>query len=157
MATMQAMQSIGPPVWVTALNNARSFHFVIPFLVKFDLYALPVGFSQTSYRRVGVLCHSVNPIVGATTDGSRRRILGGESRICLPDPALSAFVKFVFQWLGNRRFRNVEKSFADLNRVQSIACHVRYCHFRRKVFPNDIWWATPMKLANIFHIETVIM
>lgn len=113
MATMQAMQSIGPPVWVTALNNARGFHFVIPFLVKFDLYASPVGFSQTSYRRVGVLCHSVNPIVGAT-GGSRRRILGGESRICLPDPALSAFVKFVFQWLGNRRFRNVEKSFADL-------------------------------------------
>ncbi len=39
------LASIGPALWITALNvKYRDFRYVIPFVVQFGLYVSPVGF-----------------------------------------------------------------------------------------------------------------
>ena len=38
--------SVGPALWITALNvKYRDFRYIIPFIVQFGLYVSPVGFS----------------------------------------------------------------------------------------------------------------
>jgi len=47
-------------------------------------------------------------------DGFRWSLLGGESQLYLPGFWLSLGVGGFFLWLGIRRFRKMERSFADL-------------------------------------------
>src|ERR1700740_1531352 len=42
------LASIGPALWITALNvKYRDFRYIIPFIVQFGLYVSPVGFSSS--------------------------------------------------------------------------------------------------------------
>ena len=59
------------------------------------------------------LLYSLNPIVGVI-DGFRWCILGGNSTIYLPGFFLGIVVIVFFLWLGVRKFRKMEKTFADL-------------------------------------------
>jgi lipopolysaccharide transport system permease protein len=59
------------------------------------------------------LAWSVNPVVGVI-DVFRWCLLGGQSQICLPGLAVSVAVMAVMMWLGVRKFRAMEKSFADI-------------------------------------------
>jgi len=108
------LASMGPALWITALNvKYRDFRYVIPFIVQFGLYVSPVGFSSSVIPEEWRLLYSLNPMVGVI-DGFRWCILSGQSPVYLPGLAASACVAGFFLWFGIRRFRNTEKSFADL-------------------------------------------
>ena len=106
--------SLGPGLWITALNvKYRDFRYVIPFIVQFGLYVSPVGFSSSVIPEKWRLLYSLNPMVGVI-DGFRWCILGGETPIDWQAFGLSMAVTAFFLWLGIRKFRATEKSFADL-------------------------------------------
>jgi len=108
------LASLGPGLWITALNvKYRDFRYVIPFIVQFGLYVSPVGFSSAVVPEEWRLLYSLNPMVGVI-DGFRWAVLGGESRIYMPGFLVSCSVIAFFLWLGIRKFRSMEKSFADL-------------------------------------------
>ena len=114
MSCFAFIASIGPGLWVTALNvKYRDFRYVIPFIVQFGLYVSPVGFSSHVVPAQWRLLYSLNPMVGVI-DGFRWCMLGGQSKLYLPGLAVSAAVAAFFLWFGIRRFRKTEKSFADL-------------------------------------------
>jgi lipopolysaccharide transport system permease protein len=106
--------SIGPALWITALNvKYRDFRYVVPFVVQFGLYISPVGFSSNVVPEGWRLLYSLNPMVGVI-DGFRWCILGGQSRLYLPGFAMSLCVTAFFLRFGIHLFRKTEKSFADL-------------------------------------------
>jgi lipopolysaccharide transport system permease protein len=108
------LASMGPALWITALNvKYRDFRYVIPFIVQFGLYVSPVGFSSNVIPEQWRLLYSLNPMVGII-DGFRWCILNGQSPLYLPGLAASVCVAVFFLWFGIRRFRKMEKSFADL-------------------------------------------
>lgn len=108
------LASLGPGLWVTALNiKYRDFRVVIPFLVQLGLYVSPVGFSSSVVPEKWRWLYSLNPLVGII-DGFRWCILGGESGIYWPGFLVSLGVVVFFLWLGVRRFRATERTFADL-------------------------------------------
>ncbi len=108
------LASLGPGLWVTALNiKYRDFRVVIPFLVQIGLYVSPVGFSSGVVPEKWRLLYSLNPLVGII-DGFRWSILGGESGIYWPGFGVSLAIVAFFLWLGIRRFRATERTFADL-------------------------------------------
>lgn len=111
---MAFLASLGLGLWITALNlKYRDFRYIIPFIVQFGLYVSPVGFSSSVVPDEWRLLYSMNPVVGVI-DGFRWAILGGSSTIYLPGFLLSWGVIAFLLWLGIRRFRKMEKSFADL-------------------------------------------
>lgn len=108
------LASLGPGLWITALNvKYRDFRYVIPFIVQFGLYVSPIGFSSSVVPDEWRLAYSLNPMVGVI-DGFRWAVLGGESRVYMPGFLVSCAVIVFFLWLGIRKFRRMEKSFADL-------------------------------------------
>jgi lipopolysaccharide transport system permease protein len=111
---LAVLASMGPALWITALNvKYRDFRYVIPFIVQFGLYVSPVGFSSSVIPEQWRLLYSLNPMVGVI-DGFRWCILGGESPLYWPGLTASLCVAVSFLWLGLHRFRNMERSFADL-------------------------------------------
>jgi lipopolysaccharide transport system permease protein len=108
------LAGLGPALWLTALNvKYRDFRFILPFLVQLGLYASPVGYSSSIVPEQWRLLYSLNPAVGVI-DGFRWCILGGQSQLYFPGLILSIFVTTSFLWLGIRKFRKMESSFADL-------------------------------------------
>ena len=111
---LAAIASIGPALWMTALNvKYRDFRYVIPFIVQLGLYVSPVGFSSQVVPEQWRMLYSLNPMVGVI-DGFRWCILGGQAQLYLPGIVASIVVAAFFLWLGIRRFRKTEASFADL-------------------------------------------
>jgi lipopolysaccharide transport system permease protein len=106
--------SLGVGLWITALNvKYRDFRYIIPFIVQLGLYVSPVGFSSGIIPDEWRLLYSINPMVGVI-DGFRWCLLGGQSELYLPGLLSSIAVTAFFMWLGIAKFRNMEKSFADL-------------------------------------------
>lgn len=106
--------SLGPGLWITALNvKYRDFRYIIPFVVQFGLYVSPVGFSSEVIPGEWRLLYSLNPMV-SVIDGFRWCILGGQSPLYWPGFSLGMAVTAFFAWFGIRRFRRMEKSFADV-------------------------------------------
>lgn len=86
---------------------------MIPFILQIGLYISPVGFSSGIVPEQWRLLYSLNPMVGVI-DGFRWCILGGESALYGPGFGLSLVAVIYFLWLGIKRFRSTEKTFADL-------------------------------------------
>jgi lipopolysaccharide transport system permease protein len=106
--------SLGPSLWITALNvKYRDFRYIIPFLVQFGLYISPVGFSSSVIPEKWQLLYSLNPVVGVI-DGFRWCLLGGQSQLNFQTLGMSLAITVFFLWLGIRKFRKMERSFADL-------------------------------------------
>jgi lipopolysaccharide transport system permease protein len=106
--------SLGPGLYVTALNvKYRDFRYIIPFIVQFGLYVSPVGFSSNVIPEKWRLVFSLNPIVGVI-DGFRWCLLGGASPLNWPGFAVSLAVIVFLLWLGIKKFRSMERSFADI-------------------------------------------
>lgn len=113
-ALLAFFASVGPSLWITALNvKYRDFRYIIPFIVQLGLYVSPVGFSSSVVPEQWRLLYSLNPMVGVI-DGFRWCILGGQSLLYLPGLSASVAVVCFFLWFGARQFRRMEKSFADL-------------------------------------------
>src|SRR3990172_1293275 len=111
---LAVLASLGSGLWFTALNiKYRDFRYVIPFILQIGLYISPVGFSSGIVPEQWRLLYNLNPMVGVI-DGFRWCILGGESAIYVPGFVLSLVVVIFFLWLGIKRFRDTEKTFADL-------------------------------------------
>jgi lipopolysaccharide transport system permease protein len=111
---MAIMASMGPGLWITALNvKYRDFRYIIPFIVQIGLYVSPVGFSSSVVPEKWRLLYSLNPVVGVI-DGFRWAIVGGRTQLYLPGFFLSWGVIVFFLWCGIRQFRRMEKSFADV-------------------------------------------
>tara|TARA_Y100001934_G_scaffold281334_1_gene390676 strand:+ start:829 stop:1650 length:822 start_codon:yes stop_codon:yes gene_type:complete len=107
------LASLGPALWITSLNvQYRDFRYVIPFIVQFGLYISPVGFSSSVIPDHWRYFYSLNPIVGVI-DGFRWCVLGGESQIFWPGFLMSFLVIAFFLLFGIRKFREMERSFAD--------------------------------------------
>jgi len=93
------LSSLGPGLWITALNvKYRDFRYIIPFVVQFGLYVSPVGFSSKLVPEQWRLLYSLNPMVGVI-DGFRWCILGGNSPIYVPGFMLGLVVITFFLWL----------------------------------------------------------
>jgi lipopolysaccharide transport system permease protein len=113
-AVIAFMASVGAGLWVTALNvKYRDFRHVIPFVLQLGLYVSPVGYSSGIIPEQWRLLYSLNPMVGVI-DGFRWCLLGGESRLYWPSVLLSLAISTLLLWLGIRKFRKTERSFADL-------------------------------------------
>jgi lipopolysaccharide transport system permease protein len=111
---MAVLASLGPGLFITALNvKYRDFRIVIPFIIQMGLYVSPVGFSSSLVPDQWRLLYSLNPMVGVI-DGFRWAVLGGNVNLYWPGFALSWAVIVFFLWLGIRKFRKMERSFADL-------------------------------------------
>jgi lipopolysaccharide transport system permease protein len=105
--------TIGPALWITALNvKYRDFRYIIPFVVQFGLYVSPVGFSSGVVPEQWRFLYSLNPMVGLI-DGFRWCLLRGQSELTLSSLTTSIVVTAFFLWLGIRVFRKSERSFAD--------------------------------------------
>ena len=106
--------AFGPGLLISALMvEYRDFKHIVPFLVQLGTYVSPVGFSSSAVPEKWRLLYSLNPMVGVI-DGFRWCILGGESAIDWQAFGISMGVTAFFLWLGVRKFRATEKSFADL-------------------------------------------
>jgi homopolymeric O-antigen transport system permease protein len=113
-AALALIASMGFGVWMTALNvKYRDFRYIIPFILQFGLYVSPVGFSSAGIPEKWRLFYSLNPLVGVI-DGFRWCLLGSNSELYLPGLCLSVAVSLFFAWYGIRRFRSLERTFADL-------------------------------------------
>jgi lipopolysaccharide transport system permease protein len=111
---LACLVTIGPSLWITALNvRYRDFRYIIPFIAQFGLYVSPVGFTSNVIPEQWRLLYSLNPMVGVI-DGFRWCILGGQSSLYLPGLAASVIVAGFFLWVGIHKFRQMEKSFADI-------------------------------------------
>jgi lipopolysaccharide transport system permease protein len=91
----------------------RDFRYIVPFIVQFGLYLSPVGFNSSVVPEKYRLLYALNPMVGVI-DSFRWALLNGEQEIHVDSMILSFSVTVLFLWLGIRKFRKMEKSFADL-------------------------------------------
>ena len=106
--------SIGAGLYLTALNvKYRDFRYIVPFIVQFGLYISPVGFNSTMVPEKWRLLFALNPIVGVI-DGFRWCLLRGDQVIHWDTMAISFSVSLLLLWMGIRKFRKMEKTFADL-------------------------------------------
>ena len=108
------LTSLGFGLFISSLNvKYRDFRYIVPFIIQLGLYISPVGFSSSVVPEKYRLLYSLNPMVGVI-DGFRWSILGSDSNIYFPGLLLSLFVMVLFLVLGIRRFRKMEKTFADI-------------------------------------------
>ena len=108
------LTAAGIGLYITALNvKYRDFRYIVPFIVQLGLYISPVGFSSSIVPEKFRLLYSLNPMVGVI-DGFRWAILGGQSAVYLPGFLMSIGVMLFFLILGIRKFRKMEKTFADV-------------------------------------------
>ncbi len=113
-AILALLSALGPSMWLASLNvKYRDFRFVLPFVVQFGLYVSPVGFSSNVVPEQWRLLYSMNPVVGVI-DGFRWCLLAGQAQIYWPGFALSLGVVAALLWIGIRKFRATEQTFADL-------------------------------------------
>ena len=104
--------SLGAGLWISTLNvKYRDFRYVIPFLIQLGLYVSPVGFSSNVIPADWRLIYSLNPMVGVI-DGFRWCLIG--SPIYWPGLGVSLIVAACALSIGVRKFRRLEKSFADV-------------------------------------------
>jgi lipopolysaccharide transport system permease protein len=106
--------ALGLGLYITALNvKYRDFRYVVPFIVQLGLYISPVGFSSSIIPEQYRLLYCLNPMV-AVIDGFRWAIIGTGMFMYWPGFFLSLVVTLFFLILGIRKFRSMEKSFADM-------------------------------------------
>ena len=103
----------GLGLYIGSLNvKYRDFRHLVPFIVQFGLYVSPVGFSSSIIPEKYRLLYNLNPMV-AVIDGFRWSIIGGDLNIYWPGLMLSLGTITLFLCMGVRKFRSMEKSFAD--------------------------------------------
>jgi len=111
---LAALTSLSAGYWIGALNvKYRDFHHIVPFIVRFGLYASPVGFSSSLVPEKWRLLYSLNPMVGVI-DGFRWALLGGDVSLYLPGFLLSIGLAVALFASGVWFFTKTERKFADI-------------------------------------------
>jgi len=109
-----SVASLGPALWLTALNvKYRDFRFIVPFVIQFGLYISPVGFSSSVVPERFRLLYALNPMVGII-DGFRWCLLGAQNRIYWPGLAAALIDVILLLVSGVWYFRKTEQTFADV-------------------------------------------
>jgi lipopolysaccharide transport system permease protein len=112
-AVLALLASLGPGLYLTAMNvKYRDFRYIIPFIAQFGLYISPVGYATQAVPEKWRLWMYLNPITGVI-DGFRWCLLRGDAPLTWA-MAISVLVIVFFLWLGVRKFRTMERSFADI-------------------------------------------
>lgn len=108
------LAALGPGLLFAAMNvKYRDFRYAIPFLVQFGLYLSPVGFSSSVVPQQWRLLYALNPMVGII-DGFRWCLLGGDASLDATAVIVAVTVVGLMLWVGFKRFRSMEREFADL-------------------------------------------
>ncbi len=111
---LAALTSLGAGYWIGALNvKYRDFQHIVPFIVRFGLYASPVGFSSNLVPEKWRLLYSLNPMVGVI-DGFRWALLGREAILYLPGFLISIGLAIMLFITGALFFTKTERKFADI-------------------------------------------
>jgi len=111
---LAALAALGVGYWVSALNvKYRDFRHVLPFAIRFGLYASPVGFSTSVIPAKWKLLYSLNPMVGVI-DVFRWALLGRQVVLYLPGFLLSVGLVLLMFFSGLWFFNKTERHFADI-------------------------------------------
>ena len=105
--------SLGVGLWLSALNvQYRDVKYVLPFLVRFWLFATPVAYPSSLLSEPWRTVYGLNPMAGVV-EGFRWALLGTNTP---PGPmiAVSAVASLTILVSGAFIFRRMEKNFADL-------------------------------------------
>lgn len=114
LLVLAALTSLGAGYWIGALNvKYRDFRHIVPFIVRFGLYASPVGFSSNLVPEKWRLLYSLNPMVGII-DGFRWALLGKEVNLYLPGFLVSIGLAMMLFVTGALFFIKTERKFADI-------------------------------------------
>lgn len=114
LLVLAALTSLGAGYWTSALNvKYRDFRHIVPFIVRFGLYASPVGFSSNLVPEKWRLLYSLNPMVGII-DGFRWALLGKEVNLYLPGFLVSIGLAMMLFVTGALFFIKTERKFADI-------------------------------------------
>jgi lipopolysaccharide transport system permease protein len=105
--------SVDPSLWIATLNiKYHDFRYVTPFVAQFGLYASPVGFSSSVIPPQWRFLYSLNPIVNEI-GGYRWCVPRGQNELYPPGLLVGIAAMVFLLWFAVRRFRLMEKSFAD--------------------------------------------
>lgn len=109
------LAAFGLGLYLTALNvKYRDFRYIIPFIVQFGLYISPVGFSSNVIPEAWKPLYYLNPMV-TIIDGFRWCIIKDSPTDPLSIYAFaSVAMSVVIMYFAIRKFRKMEKTFADL-------------------------------------------
>ncbi len=109
------LAAFGLGLYLTALNvKYRDFRYIIPFIVQFGLYISPVGFSSNIIPEAWKPLYYLNPMV-TIIDGFRWCIIKDSPTDPLSIYAFaSVAMSVVIMYFAIRKFRKMEKTFADL-------------------------------------------
>lgn len=111
---LAALAAFGPGLYLASMTaKYRDFRFIIPFALQLGLYISPIGFSADVVPEKWRLIYSLNPLVGVI-DGFRWCILRGDGAFNWQSLLTAAAVTAAMLWLGFRRFRDTEGTFADV-------------------------------------------
>jgi len=111
---LAALTSLGAGYWIGALNvKYRDFRHIVPFIVRFGLYASPVGFSSNLVPEKWRLLYSLNPMVGVI-DGFRWALLGKAVNLYPPGFLISIGLAITLFTTGALFFTKTERKFADI-------------------------------------------
>ena len=109
------LAAFGLGLYLTALNvKYRDFRYIIPFIVQFGLYISPVGFSSNIIPEQWRPLYYLNPMV-TIIDGFRWCIIKDSPTDPLSIYAFASVAMSVaIMYFAIRKFRKMEKTFADL-------------------------------------------
>jgi lipopolysaccharide transport system permease protein len=109
-----AWRDIALGLLLAALNvEYRDFRYIVPFIVQFGLFILPIAFSTADVPAAWRTLYALNPMVGVF-NGFRRSILGGRTPLDPMTVGTSVVVTLSLLLLGVWYFRRMERSFADV-------------------------------------------
>lgn len=109
------VQAFAFGLYLSALNvKFRDFRYVVPFVVQIGTYVSPVGFSSSMIPEKWRLYYYLNPIV-SVIDGFRWCIIGKTAMNPFNQYfVISLVITILMLFYAIRKFRKMEKSFADL-------------------------------------------
>lgn len=110
---LAVITALGVGIWFAALSaQFRDFRYVIPFMVRFWLFASPVAYSSTAVTSPWARkLFGLNPMTGVI-EGFRWAMLRSEPPTTMI--FLSAGMALLLLFSGLYYFRRVERTFADL-------------------------------------------
>ena len=113
--SLSFLAAFGLGLYLTALNvKYRDFRYIIPFIVQFGLYISPVGFSSNVIPEQWKPLYYLNPMV-TIIDGFRWCIIKDSPTDPLSIYAFaSVAMSVLIMYFAIRKFRKMEKTFADL-------------------------------------------
>lgn len=112
LSLLTALAAMGVGMWLAALNvQYRDVQHATPFLIQLWMYATPIVYPASVVPAKYRIIFAINPLTGII-EAYRAAVLGRP--IDWPALGVSTIVVFVALAWGARRFRRMERQFADI-------------------------------------------